>query len=39
MPLQFSRLLLTKKRELNRHTLLEGRRKPEDKDVGFAAHA
>ena len=27
------------KRGLNCHTLLEGRRKPKDEDVGIAAHA
>ena len=30
---------MLKKRGLNYHTLLEGRRKPKDEDAGIAAHA
>lgn len=32
-------LTIQKKRGLNCHTLEDGRRKPEDEDVGIAAHA
>ena len=38
-PLARQRYLVIKKREPNYHTPLDGRRKPEDKDVEKAAHA